>query len=218
MAYKQISPQVVAEGGTGLSTITDHGILLGSGTGAITPLAVATNGQIPIGSTGSDPVLATLTGDNGITVTNGAGTITLAGKIVQIASTNKASGSATTSATLVDVTNGSISITPTSASNDILVMFNWLTECGNAASTNTDIYYGVFRGSTEISTNGFIWTTGASFTGSDQHNGQQTYTYIDSPATSSSTTYKLQHRIVTSLTTVTLTTSEVNMVLMEIVT
>jgi hypothetical protein len=67
----------VANGGTGAATLTDHGILLGSGTGAITPLGEASNGQLPIGSTGADPVLATLTASTGITVANGAGTITL---------------------------------------------------------------------------------------------------------------------------------------------
>ena len=68
----------VGIGGTGATTLTDGGILLGSGTGAITALGVATNGQIPIGDGTTDPVLATLTGTaNQVTVTNGAGTITL---------------------------------------------------------------------------------------------------------------------------------------------
>ncbi len=64
-------------GGTGATTLTDGGILLGSGTGAITALGVATNGQIPIGDGATDPVLATITGSTGITVTNGAGSIAL---------------------------------------------------------------------------------------------------------------------------------------------
>ena len=68
----------VDQGGTGATTLTDGGLLLGSGTGAITALGVATNGQIPIGDGTTDPALATLTGTaNQITVTNGAGTITL---------------------------------------------------------------------------------------------------------------------------------------------
>ncbi len=68
----------VTEGGTGTGTFTDGGILLGSGTSAITALGVATNGQIPIGDGATDPVLATITGTaNEITVTNGAGSITL---------------------------------------------------------------------------------------------------------------------------------------------
>ena len=71
-------PLIVANGGTGLATITDHGILLGSGTGAITPLGVAANGKIPIGSAGADPVLAEITGTaNQIISTPGAGSITL---------------------------------------------------------------------------------------------------------------------------------------------
>lgn len=68
----------VAQGGTGAATLTDHGILLGSGTGAITPLGSATDGQLPIGSSGADPVLATLTAGTGISVTNGAGSISIA--------------------------------------------------------------------------------------------------------------------------------------------
>ena len=57
---------------------TDGGILLGSGTGAITATSQPTNGQLLIGSSGTDPALATLTSTGGsITITNGAGTINL---------------------------------------------------------------------------------------------------------------------------------------------
>lgn len=68
----------VAGGGTGATTLADGGIMLGSGTGAVTVTAQPTNGQLLIGSTGVDPVLATLTGTaNQVVVTGGAGTITL---------------------------------------------------------------------------------------------------------------------------------------------
>lgn len=69
---------VVANGGTGATTFTAHSILLGQGTSAVTALGAATNGQIPIGSTGADPVLAAITAGAGISVTNGAGSITIA--------------------------------------------------------------------------------------------------------------------------------------------
>lgn len=69
---------VVANGGTGRTTLTNHGLLVGAGTSAITQLGDATNGQLPIGSTGADPVLATITAGTGISVTNGAGSITIA--------------------------------------------------------------------------------------------------------------------------------------------
>jgi len=69
----------VANGGTGASTLTDGGILLGSGTSAITATGQPTNGQLLIGSTGVDPVLASLTAPAaGITITGGAGSITFA--------------------------------------------------------------------------------------------------------------------------------------------
>ena len=73
------SPVSVANGGTGATTLTDGGVVIGSGTGAVTVLGQATNGQLVIGSTGSDPVLASITAGSGIDVTNGAGSITIAG-------------------------------------------------------------------------------------------------------------------------------------------
>ena len=73
-----VDPLIVAKGGTGAATLTDHSLLVGSGTDAVTALGAATNGQLPIGSTGADPVLATLTGTaNQVNVTNDAGSITL---------------------------------------------------------------------------------------------------------------------------------------------
>jgi len=68
----------VSDGGTGASTLTDHGVLVGSGTSAITALTVGTNGQVLVGSTGADPVFATITDGEGITTTAGAGTLTIA--------------------------------------------------------------------------------------------------------------------------------------------
>ena len=70
------TPLTVPKGGTGLDTITDHAIMLGSGVGAVTPLGPGSNGQIPIGSTGDDPVMANLTDSNLINTDNGAGSIT----------------------------------------------------------------------------------------------------------------------------------------------
>ncbi len=65
----------VANGGSGASTFTDNGVLVGSGTSAFTALAVGTNGQILIGSSSSDPVFGTLNCDRSLTCTTGAGTL-----------------------------------------------------------------------------------------------------------------------------------------------
>jgi len=62
-----------------LGTQTAHSIAIFEGTSsALTALGAATNGQLPIGSTGADPVLATITAGTGISITNGAGSITIA--------------------------------------------------------------------------------------------------------------------------------------------
>ena len=46
----------VAYGGTGVSTLTDGGVLLGSGASAITAMAVLTDGQMIVGDGSGDPV------------------------------------------------------------------------------------------------------------------------------------------------------------------
>ena len=46
----------VAQGGTGAGTFTDGGVLLGSGTGAITAMAVLADGEIIVGDGTTDPV------------------------------------------------------------------------------------------------------------------------------------------------------------------
>ena len=117
----------VASGGTGTSTFTDGGVLLGSGTGAVTALGQATNGQLVVGSTGADPVLATLTGGANITVTNTAGAISIAasglgsGTVQTVSATGTQNGLTLTSdgdtvdpvitlgGTLASVTNGQLS-------------------------------------------------------------------------------------------------------------
>jgi len=47
-------PVKVIQGGTGLSTLTNHGILLGSTTDAVTPMTELATGEVVIGATGAD--------------------------------------------------------------------------------------------------------------------------------------------------------------------
>ena len=118
----------VGSGGTGASSLTDGGILLGSGTGAITALGQATNGQIPIGSTGADPVLGTITGGSGIAVTNGAGSITIAadglgsGTVTSLLFEDGISGGTitTTGTGSLDINSLSTTLSATAATGDLL--------------------------------------------------------------------------------------------------
>lgn len=86
----------VTHGGTGLATLTSNGVLYASGTTTIAQFApvnsavhvtnasgvpsyssTMTNGQLIIGSTGATPTAATLTAGANISITNGAGSITI---------------------------------------------------------------------------------------------------------------------------------------------
>lgn len=63
-------------GGTGVASPTAHTLPIAAGSSNFTFLTL-TNGQLLIGSTGADPVPATLTGGTGISIATGAGSITI---------------------------------------------------------------------------------------------------------------------------------------------
>lgn len=101
MAFQQNSinanattPLFTTGGGTGVSAPTAHGILVAEGASAFNPI-VLTNGQLLIGSTGADPVAASLTAGTGITITPGAGTITISNSAIADVWTNVTAASQT---------------------------------------------------------------------------------------------------------------------------
>jgi hypothetical protein len=61
----------------GLATVNSANLVTSS-TGVPTWIGAMTNGQLPIGSTGATPVAAAISAGTNISVTNGAGTITIA--------------------------------------------------------------------------------------------------------------------------------------------
>mgnify|MGYP003115055012 CR=1 FL=1 len=74
----------VAKGGTGATSLTDGGILVGSGTGAITALAVLADGEMLVGDGTTDPVAesgATLRASIGCNPVTGSSSITTLGTI-----------------------------------------------------------------------------------------------------------------------------------------
>jgi hypothetical protein len=67
-----------AAGSFNAIAVTNHAVQVGgSNNHTLTQLGVGTNGQVLVGSTGADPVFATLTGTGGITFTLGAGTLAI---------------------------------------------------------------------------------------------------------------------------------------------
>lgn len=71
----------IANGGTAKASFTAYAPVFGgtTSTGALQQTAALTNGQLTIGSTGALPVAATLTAGPGISIANGAGSITVSG-------------------------------------------------------------------------------------------------------------------------------------------
>lgn len=69
-------PLSAIQGGLGVASPTAHGILIGEGASAVTPI-VLTAGQVLIGTTASDPAGATLTAGTGIAISSVTGAITI---------------------------------------------------------------------------------------------------------------------------------------------
>ena len=116
------------------------------------------------------------------------------GGIIQIKTITKTDTYTTTSATFGDVTGLSVSITPQSSSNKILVVANIHFGCTNAANAmcklvrdSTDICIGDAAG---IRTR----ATGFQVNSYDNDPTMVSVSFLDSPATTSSTTYKWQVR------------------------
>lgn len=81
------------------------------------------------------------------------------------------------------------SITPTSASSKILVFVNHGTITKSSGNASNRIFLRLLRGSTEIS----LFGNGLNYTASSlQVRSSASFAYLDSPATTSSTTYKTQ--------------------------
>lgn len=109
------------------------------------------------------------------------------GKVVQIIYGSTATGVGSATTTFAD-TNLSATITPTSASNKILIMFSQ-NGC-HKYNANTRLQIRLVRGSTTI-------LNSESFAGNNDGSGGNAFgsssaVYLDSPATTSATTYKTQ--------------------------
>ena len=69
----------VAKGGTGATSLTAHGVLLGEGTGAVAATAAMTDGQLLVGQSSADPLPKTLSGDATLSA---AGALTVANSAI----------------------------------------------------------------------------------------------------------------------------------------
>ena len=105
------------------------------------------------------------------------------GKLLQLVNNTYSTNFATTSTSYVD-TGMSTTITPTSATSKVFVMYN-----GNhrVAAAGGAVNIRILRGATQIKL-----YNAQLYTGTNPERGEITLTWLDSPATTSATTYKIQ--------------------------
>lgn len=158
-------------------------------------------------ATGASPATFTLPAADGTAgqymKTDGSGalsfgtvTIPAGGKILQVLQTVKTDTFTTTSTSFVDVTGLSVSITPATTSSKILILVH--AYGGNAGTSSANALTTLVRDSTEVfigdaASNRIRSTTTIGPTRSATGYGYSMHiNYLDSPSTTSSTTYKLQ--------------------------
>jgi len=161
-----------------------------NGTGTITGVSV---GGLPDGIVDTDMLATSAVTNAKIASGNG-------GQILQVKQTVKTDTFSTTSTSFADVTGLSVAITPSSTSSKILVIYDVKASCGNIQIAfallrdSTQIYLGDAAGSNRIRAASTIGSTGTGT--SEARNPQGTVAvFLDSPATTSETTYKIQAQV-----------------------
>ena len=124
-----------------------------------------------------------------------------AGNVIQVVSAAKTDTFSTASTSATDITNLSVSITPSSASNKILIMFNVNTSMENfqmstfLVRNSTTIFVGDTAGSRVSATTALCGVPAAGTNPFYISNLPNIGMYLDSPSSTSSVTYKIQTQV-----------------------
>ena len=110
------------------------------------------------------------------------------GKVLQVVSTNSTTYFTSSSSSLTDITGMSVAITPSATNSKILVMVDF---SADSFGDNTNYGFQLIRGSTAVG-NGVSGNVVAHFNANEFDT--MAITYLDSPSTTSATTYKLQFK------------------------
>ena len=176
----QIADDAISEEHLDVTSITGHGALT----------SVANDDLVLISDTSASAALKKMTVAN--LVANAGG-----GKIGQVVSATKTDTFANTSDTMADITGLTVAITPSASNSKVLVTVNF------NASIDLDDRFCVFqlvRGSTAISigaaagnrTVGSVAHVRVAGDGAANAIAEYTINFLDSPSTTSETTYKMQ--------------------------
>jgi hypothetical protein len=169
--------------------------------------------------TGTVTLLAPVTNtDRTITLPDATGTVALqggagVGKVLQVVQGTTATQTSTTSNSFQS-TGLTASITPSSASNKVLV----IATSTFVGSILTDVITAIYRGDTSTGTNVSGSNLSTKYNSQASENASVTNQYLDSPSTTSSQTYTFAFKSSTSGQTATAQSASITavMILMEI--
>lgn len=170
-----------ADGAVQKSTATAKGdLLVATASGVIARQGVGTNGQV-------------LTADS--TLTNGIkwASISATPRIGQVVTASTSTTTTTTSTSFVDVTGLSVTITPTASNSKILILSSPVFQSWSGSSgTTAGGAWQLLRDSTSITNDSFVWVAMGGSPTNYIINFPTSVSYVDSPATTSAVTYKIQ--------------------------
>lgn len=112
------------------------------------------------------------------------------GSVIQVVNAVKSDLFSTTSSSYVDVTGYSASITPSSTSSKILILVN----CALSGSSTSEATIAVYRGATLVANTNITRVASTDYSAN--------IAYLDSPATTSSTTYQIKTKANLSTSTI----------------
>jgi hypothetical protein len=164
-------------------------LLVGTGSGTTDKLTVGTNSHVLTADS------TTATGLKWAASPSG-------GKVLQVVNMTSSTQSNHSSTSYTD-TNMTLAITPSATSSKILILANAMCYLYSNDGKSTDLFMNIVRGSTDIISTGTnqgmtlggtagIGVTPNAYT---EWYSISTFAYLDSPSTTSSTTYKVQARL-----------------------
>jgi hypothetical protein len=155
-------------------------LIAGTAADTFSRLAVGTNGQTLVADSTASTGLKWATPSGG-------------GKVLQVVGATTTTGTTIASTSYTDTTI-TATITPTSATSKILVLING-TVYFNRSQVDQSVGVKLLRGATALLTNNNAFYTVLNTLTALQFSVYIPITYLDSPATTSATTYKLQGRV-----------------------
>jgi hypothetical protein len=171
---------------------------LGAGDTAIQPTILNAKGDL-IAATAADTPAALTVGANGTVLTAASGEATglqwaaaaAGGKVLQVVQATNSTAAANSTTTYAD-TNLTASITPSAATSKVLVIVHQNGTTKSNGNVNNANYLKLVRGVTDLTT--FGASVGFTSTAIYNYVGSCSTAYLDSPNTTSATTYKTQFK------------------------